>query len=231
MAGTLFKSSELDHIWPYNFFSVEFLFKSRVLLLVWTDDSNNTPQLIFEFGISLLNLSFGLLMLIVEYHWNCLDKPVLMTGPKPGLANNPILFCWLFTIRDLCKKVFLQTLNQGSHQRFFPKVTIQVCVSCFWLCPGTSEPSTTNFMVSLFLCSSGSGTQDGDEGVAGRNIREECFPNEGSLICHPCRTPSSWFRTLEGLFELTRILQGPSTHLVCCLQNYRETMTLSNVAC
>ena len=27
--------------------------------------------------------------------------------------------------------------------------------------------------------------QDGNEGVAGRNWREKCFPNEGSLICPP----------------------------------------------
>ena len=25
--------------------------------------------------------------------------------------------------------------------------------------------------------------RDGDEGVAGKNGREQCFPNEGSLIC------------------------------------------------
>ena len=60
-------------------------------------------------------------------------------------------------------------------------------------------------MVSLYLCSSGSNARgesraregrrvsskspsrvrDGDEEVAGRNGREYCSPNEGSLICPP----------------------------------------------
>ena len=38
--------------------------------------------------------------------------------------------------------------------------------------------------VYLFL-STGSDAQDGYEGVAGRNRREKCFPNEGLLICPP----------------------------------------------
>ena len=37
-------------------------------------------------------------------------------------------------------------------------------------------------MVSL---RSGSNARDGDEGVAGRNVREKRFPDEGSLICPP----------------------------------------------
>ena len=32
--------------------------------------------------------------------------------------------------------------------------------------------------------------QDGNEGVAGRNWREKCFPNEGSLICPPGKSMS-----------------------------------------
>ena len=39
---------------------------------------------------------------------------------QPGLVTNSILFCWLFTIKDLCNKVcFLQTHNQGC---FFARV-------------------------------------------------------------------------------------------------------------
>ena len=47
--------------------------------------------------------------------------------PLPSLSTNSILFCWLFTIKDWCKKVC------------FCKHTIKVCVSYFkvsWdLCP------------------------------------------------------------------------------------------------
>ena len=40
-----------------------------------------------------------------------------MAGSKPGLANNSILFCLLFTIKDRCKKVHFQpTHNQGLRQ-------------------------------------------------------------------------------------------------------------------
>ena len=76
--------------------------------------------------------------------------------------------------------------------------TIKVCVNCSWQCPGTTAPSP-----SMYLCSSKSNAQgeskaleghcvqqkspsrvrDRDEGVAGRNGREKCFPDEGSLIC------------------------------------------------
>ena len=64
-----------------------------------------------------------------------------MAGPKPGLANNSILFCWLFTIKDLCKKVrFQQTHNQGFRQLLF-------MVS--W-----NLPSMAHLTVFLYLCSS-----------------------------------------------------------------------------
>ena len=67
-------------------------------------------------------------------------------------------------------------------------------------------PSAAHLTVTLYLCSSGSITQgksralegrrvsfkkalkrvrDGDKGVAGRNRREQCFLDEGSLICPP----------------------------------------------
>ena len=38
-------------------------------------------------------------------------------GWAPGLVTNAILLCWLFTIKDRCKKVrFQQTHNQGLRQ-------------------------------------------------------------------------------------------------------------------
>ena len=46
-----------------------------------------------------------------------------MTG---GLVTNSIIFCWLLTIKDRCKKCD------------FNKRTIEVCVSCSWWCPWTS---------------------------------------------------------------------------------------------
>ena len=37
---------------------------------------------------------------------------------RPGLVTNPILFCWIFTIKDLSKRCA------------FSKRTIKVCVNC-----------------------------------------------------------------------------------------------------
>ena len=43
---------------------------------------------------------------------------------SPGLVTNSILFCWLFTIKNRCKKVrFQQTHNQ---------VLIQLMLTVFW---------------------------------------------------------------------------------------------------
>ena len=87
----------------------------------------------------------------------------------------------------------------GVKKCVFNKRTIKVCVSCCGRCPGTSAPSAAHLTVSLYLCSSGSNAlgesraqegrrvssktpswvRDGDEGVAGRNGREKCFPDEG----------------------------------------------------
>ena len=86
----------------------------------------------------------------------------------------------------------------GGKKCMFNKLTIKVCVDCFWRVPGTCLPSV---MVSLILGSSGSNAraksraiegytqlknpsrvQVEDEGVAGRNGRPKYFPNEGSLI-------------------------------------------------
>ena len=36
-----------------------------------------------------------------------------MAGSKPGLANNSILFCLLFTIKDRCKKSAFSTNTQS----------------------------------------------------------------------------------------------------------------------
>ena len=83
-------------------------------------------------------------------------------------------------------------------------------MSLLFLILGTSAPSATHLMVSLYLCSSGSNVpgesrakeghrvsskspsrvRDRDEGVAGRNGREQCFPDEGSLICPPGKSMS-----------------------------------------
>ena len=41
----------------------------------------------------------------------------VVVGCAPCLVTNSILFCWLFTFNDQCKKVrFQQTHNQGLHQ-------------------------------------------------------------------------------------------------------------------
>ena len=68
-----------------------------------------------------------------RYVWWILDissgLPMGRTWRKSaGLVANSILFCWLFAIKDQCKKV-----------RFRNRPTIKVCVGCFWssldLCP------------------------------------------------------------------------------------------------
>ena len=71
------------------------------------------------------------------------------TGYGPGLATSTIQFiiCWLFTIKDRCKKCV------------FNKRIIKVCVSCCWRCPWTSAPSAAHLTVSLYLCSSGSNAE------------------------------------------------------------------------
>ena len=92
------------------------------------------------------------------------------------------------------------------------KRTIKVCVSCFWRCPGTSMPSVAHLTVSLSLCRSGSNTwgesralegrsgspkspsrvRDNGEGVAGRNEREQYFPQRG-VIDFPSRQINDFF--------------------------------------
>ena len=63
---------------------------------------------------------------------------------RPGLVTNSILFCWLFTINDRCKKYVVN------------KRTMKVNVSWFWWCPKTLAPSAAHLTVSSFLCTSGS---------------------------------------------------------------------------
>ena len=92
------------------------------------------------------------------------------------------------------------------------KRTIKVCVSCFWRCPGTSMPSVAHLTVSLSLCRSGSNTwgesralegrsgsskcpsrvRDNGEGVAGRNEREQYFPQR-VVIDFPSRQINDFF--------------------------------------
>ena len=62
-----------------------------------------------------------------------------------GLVTNPMVFCWLFVIKDWCVKKCV-----------FNKRKIKVCASCCWRCPGTSTPSAPPLRVSFYLCSSGS---------------------------------------------------------------------------
>ena len=82
----------------------------------------------------------------------------------------------------------------------FYKRTIKVCVSCCWLCPGTSAPSAAHLTVSLYLCSSGRNAQGESSDpwrapsqlkkpfkgprrrwVAGKNRRAKYFPDNGCL--------------------------------------------------
>ena len=53
--------------------------------------------------------------------WHIAEAAEELRGPtcqcSPGHVANSVLFCWLFTIKDRCKKVrFQQTHNQGLHR-------------------------------------------------------------------------------------------------------------------
>ena len=74
--------------------------------------------------------------LLRRWPWPAILCPSLQEWrTPPGLVTNSILFCWLFTIKDQCKKC--------------SKHTIKVCVICLWLCPGTSKPKATHLTVSF----------------------------------------------------------------------------------
>ena len=99
----------------------------------------------------------------------------------------------------------------------FNKRTIKVCVSCCWRCPGTSAPSAAHLTVSLYLCSSGSNARgesralegrrvsskspsrvrDGDEGVAGRNVRERIIFSKKAKAMGS-KNPKFWKLTFFG---------------------------------
>ena len=77
------------------------------------------------------------------------------------------------------------------------------CISCSWLCPGTSAPSVTHLTMSFYLCSSGSNTWGESRALKGCRVsskkpfkgprrslgscweerRRITFPLWGSLIC------------------------------------------------
>ena len=83
----------------------------------------------------------------------------------------------------------------GVKKCVFNKRTVKVCLSCCWRCPGTSPLARNNWRCPCISVVpeatheasqgplKGAVVRDGDEGVARRNEREKCFPDEGSLIC------------------------------------------------
>ena len=92
------------------------------------------------------------------------------------------VFCWLFKIKDRWNKCVLN------------KRTIKVCISCIWQFDGTSAPSASHLMVSLYLSSSGSYALVKLSALEGRRVSskspsrvtrngtEYCLSEEGSLI-------------------------------------------------
>ena len=134
----------------------------------------------------------------------------------------------------------------NQHKCVFNKRTIKVCISCFWWCPGTYAPSMAHLTVSLFLCSSESNARgesrakkspsrvwDGDEGVAGRNGRENYFPDEGSVICPdlPTRQINDFFY-LSGhpnIWLLAPSLVRETMILICIGLGVHKKVLLSRI--
>ena len=118
-------------------------------------------------------------------------KSVKLSILITGLVTNS-KFCWLF--KDRCEKVcFLQTHNQGLRQLFFDCVLGPLRQAWpTWQCPcrievpkAMHEASWRPLKGPVSAQKALSRVWDGDKGVAGRNGREKCYPDEGSLICPP----------------------------------------------
>ena len=103
---------------------------------------------------------------------------------------NPLLFCWLFAIKDWCRKVRFQ---QNAKSRFastvvdgdlgpLPPSAAHLTVSLF-LCRSTHEPSSGALEECRLSSQSPSRVRDRDKVVAGRNWREKFSPDKWSLIC------------------------------------------------
>ena len=99
--------------------------------------------------------------------------------------SNPILFSWIFTIKDKWEKVcvFTNTLS-----RFAPVVFDGVMGpphlapdGYFWWSFGCNAQGKVKALEGCRLSSKRpSRVQDGDEGVVGRNIQEQSYP----MRCH-----------------------------------------------
>ena len=106
---------------------------------------------------------------------------------SPGLVTNSVLFCWIFTIKDKCRRcIFKQMHKQGLRQLFRQ-------------CSGTSTHSMAHLKAPYkrcpCFCSSGSNAWCKSRAIQGsetetRELLEgttenSVSPNEGSLIGPP----------------------------------------------
>ena len=119
------------------------------------------------------------------------DDPALTEGGglmlKNGQATNSIICCWLFTIKDRCKKVgFQQTHTQALHQSFLT-VSWDLCAWC-------SIPD--GVLVSLWFQKQRTRRVEGPwrkqcqlkkpfKGPRDEEGKRKYFPEEESLICPP----------------------------------------------
>ena len=169
-------------------------------------------------------------------HWSVYFSNVLMNYVSKGGGSA----AGLTSLTQLYSVDFSQS-RIGAKKCVFNNCIIKVCVGSCQRCPGTSAPSAAHLTVSLYLCSSGSNArgksralegrrvsskslsrvQDGDEGVAGRNGREWCFPNEGLLICPPGKSMIFHKREIKKIELVARL--GSAANSIASNTNQSNT--------
>ena len=126
-------------------------------------------------------------------------------------SHATVLESWMITLWEIAmnaeRRVVIETTHQGGwkggakggigppnfwnieNKRVFNKCTIKVCISCCWRCPCISVSSEATYESRLraregrrVRSKSPSRFWDRDEGVAGRNEREQYPPGWGVIF-------------------------------------------------
>ena len=112
-------------------------------------------------------------------------------GRRAGLVTNSIIFCWLFTITDWCKKV----RSNAAWSKFALVVVdgIQGPPSLArhtWQCRCISA-----VLEATHEASQGSDTETRE--LLGGTTENSVSPKRGSLICHPGKSMKTDLRTVK----------------------------------